>query len=687
MNLYGMREDKTTSAAWMNRLGIGIGIVLFLVGIWSVPLAIFGPDRALIPGDLGDARFNNYILEHAHRYITGKEDAFWDAPFMYPWKNVIALSDNLMGSAPIYSAFRVLGLSREGAFQGWLLVLFALNYWCCLLALRKWAGSTALAACAAYIVAFGIYNIGQINNLQVMPRFMAPLALLFLWNHLQTGAWKWVLWAMLAVVYQFYCGIYMGFILVYGLFFLFLGHLVAFRKPSFLQRFREKRFALRWLATMVAGLLLLAPMMLHYMAVPGDLGTRKFSDIVASIPRPTSYFFTHPAAISWRSLSGLGVDAFPQWWSHFHFIGALPWLTLLAVPFLLRSKRIALPEKHLLAGMAAALVLSILFCLNLDGFSLYRLVFMLPGFSVLRAIDRYINVQVLFFLILFVLVLRPLFQRRRTAWALSLLLPVLAVQDNRWDVGQLKRFDKFRSRKLVEETERRITRSYLGDGSHDAIAYEPLHAITSNAEVRHTSMVNTQVTAMLAGQELGLRVVNAYTGGYPGNYIAFFSNMDHRTLADWCAYNGIGTDRIQEIDGLAVPITGLDTVRLLAANGRYVCADVSKDGLVRANREKAYDWETFLQLHTADGRVAFLAANDQFLCAELEQRQQLAATGKDLGDFGLFSMETLDSGMVALRAFNGRYVMLDGNTGELQATGEGISPEARFRLMRPEEGG
>jgi hypothetical protein len=491
----------------------------------------------------------------------------------------------------------------------------------------------------------------------------------------------------LAVVYQFYCGIYMGFILVYGLFFLFLGHLVAFRKPSFLQRFREKRFALRWLATMVAGLLLLAPMMLHYMAVPGDLGTRKFSDIVASIPRPTSYFFTHPAAISWRSLSGLGVDAFPQWWSHFHFIGALPWLTLLAVPFLLRSKRIALPEKHLLAGMAAALVLSILFCLNLDGFSLYRLVFMLPGFSVLRAIDRYINVQVLFFLILFVLVLRPLFQRRRTAWALSLLLPVLAVQDNRWDVGQLKRFDKFRSRKLVEETERRITRSYLGDGSHDAIAYEPLHAITSNAEVRHTSMVNTQVTAMLAGQELGLRVVNAYTGGYPGNYIAFFSNMDHRTLADWCAYNGIGTDRIQEIDGLAVPITGLDTVRLLAANGRYVCADVSKDGLVRANREKAYDWETFLQLHTADGRVAFLAANDQFLCAELEQRQQLAATGKDLGDFGLFSMETLDSGMVALRAFNGRYVMLDGNTGELQATGEGISPEARFRLMRPEEGG
>ncbi len=30
---------------------------LLLYGLWSFPLAIFGPDRELIPGDLGDARF------------------------------------------------------------------------------------------------------------------------------------------------------------------------------------------------------------------------------------------------------------------------------------------------------------------------------------------------------------------------------------------------------------------------------------------------------------------------------------------------------------------------------------------------------------------------------------------------------------------------------------------------------
>lgn len=60
---------------------------------------------------------------------------------MYPWKNVIGLSDNLLGTAPIYSLFRLLSYGREGAFQGWMLTLFGLNYWCGTLAFRKWTGN------------------------------------------------------------------------------------------------------------------------------------------------------------------------------------------------------------------------------------------------------------------------------------------------------------------------------------------------------------------------------------------------------------------------------------------------------------------------------------------------------------------------------------------------------------------
>src|SRR6185295_11716620 len=84
-------------------------LIFLLAGLYFVPIKIFGPGFSKIPGDLGDARFNNYILEHGHKYLTGKVDRYWDAPFMYPYKNVIALSDNLLGTVPVYSAFRMMG--------------------------------------------------------------------------------------------------------------------------------------------------------------------------------------------------------------------------------------------------------------------------------------------------------------------------------------------------------------------------------------------------------------------------------------------------------------------------------------------------------------------------------------------------------------------------------------------------
>jgi len=113
-----------------------IPVALFLWGMWSLPYALLNPDHALIPGDLGDARFNNYVLEHFHQYVGGGVESFWDAPFMHPEENVIARSDNLLGTAPIYDAFRRLGWDRENAFQLWILVLFALNYWGAFVALR-----------------------------------------------------------------------------------------------------------------------------------------------------------------------------------------------------------------------------------------------------------------------------------------------------------------------------------------------------------------------------------------------------------------------------------------------------------------------------------------------------------------------------------------------------------------------
>lgn len=655
---------------WQRPAAWAIAALLFVVGMWTVPLALFGPDRNLIPGDPGEARLDNYMLEHFHLYITGKTDAYWDAPFMHPRKNTAALSDNLLGTAPFYSAFRSFN-TRETAFQGWILVLFALNYWCCLWVLRKWAGSTVLAACAAFIFAFGIYHMGQLHNVQALPKFMMPVALFFLWNHLRSGGWTWLLLAMLATVYQFYCGIHLGIMLVCGLLLLLLGHLIAYRKPSFLQRFRNWRFAAVWIAALVVAFLLLLPITSHYLAVEPMLSAHELSATAASIPRPSAYFSAHPGALSWRVLSG-PLEALPPARDHFHFLGAWPWLTLLAVPFLLLSKRVATEQKRLLIALAATLVLSVLFGLKVGGASVYALIHTLP--------DRYITVQAIFFLFLFVAVLRPLFQQPRLALLCSVLLPLLVVQDNRWDVRAIQRFDKFWSQAMVRETARRITRAYPPDGTM-AIAYTPYLAPASSPEERRDHLITMHLNAMLAAQDLGLPVVNGHAQRFPEAYIPFFKHPDRQRLAAWCAFNGIPEERILRIDGLQLGVVGQETIRLQAANGHYAYAD--QHGRVLADPDRAADQGLFLRLSLEDGRVALLGSNGQFVCAELEADDHLAATGMDLGDFGLFTPVELDGGALALQAFNGRYVMLDPGSGGLFATGDSLTADAHLRVVRP----
>ena len=39
----------------------------FILGMWLVIIRPLGPQLALVPGDLGDARFNNYVLEQFFR--------------------------------------------------------------------------------------------------------------------------------------------------------------------------------------------------------------------------------------------------------------------------------------------------------------------------------------------------------------------------------------------------------------------------------------------------------------------------------------------------------------------------------------------------------------------------------------------------------------------------------------------
>ncbi len=674
-----MNSSAERMTRWAHRLlNVAVPLLLLAWGMYSFPLALFGPDRSKIPGDLGDSRFINYILEHFHQYAIGNEKSYWDAPFMYPYTNVTALSENLLGTAPIYSVFRFGGFNRESAYQLWILALFSLNYIGCFIALRLWSKHTVLSACGAYIFAFGIYNIGQLDHMQVFPKFMVPFAMYFFWRALDQRRAIHLALAALSVVYQFYCGIYLGFMVLYCMLFMFAAHVIFYRRSWFVKSSFRWRGVSTIAAIAVVSAELLYPLLHPYMLVSNTLGMRHFEDIIATIPHVPSYFFTHPAASSWHILSEHSKFAFPEWWSHFLFMGAVPWAAILALPVVLLSKRVASDEKRRIAWLSLVLLLSIVFCVNMSGHTLYKFIFDLPGFSALRAIDRIINVEAVLFIALFVLVFRSIPVNTRSALLLGPMLAGLVVLDQRVDTNELKRYDKYDAQELVKKVEREMVMEH--DTTYKVIAYTPILSATED-ELVHTRTIETELTAMLAAQHLHLPIVNAYTGSYPGNYISFFDHMDQKTLDDWCAFNHTTSEHIQCINNVGQGVLGTDLIQLKAANDRFVCADIVHENMAVADRDKAALWETFVRIHLADGHYALLAHNGNFLCAEILSHQEVSATGQQLGDFGMFWMEPASDGRVAFKAHNGRYLSLDTSSSRLFATAESVGVNERFQVI------
>lgn len=418
--------------------------------MWSFPVSMLGPDRNLVPGDMGDARFNNYVLEHFHAYITGRTEAYWDAPIMYPTSNTIARSDNLLGSAPLYSMFRTLGWNPESSFQLWILALFGLNFWCCFFALWKWSGSHIFAAIGAFIFAFGIHQMGHLNHVQVYPRFVMPIAFLGWWKVLEGRGVRWWYVSILAAVFQFWCGVYLGFILLYGLLVLSLAHFIVFRGKALVGLWRDRKWLWHGLIALISGGALLAPLMLPYMTISSETGFRPFDEVANSVPRPISLFFADPAAVNWRDLAWHGQNAFPEWWHQMHFMGGVAWGGVLLALGILLLRRSHLDTRKHLAILLIAWALSILLCLHVGDLYTYRLVYALPGFSALRSIDRFVMVQSFFFALVLSYAFGLLRGPRPIMLSIGTLLAGATVLDHKISVDWTKRFNKYESRQSID---------------------------------------------------------------------------------------------------------------------------------------------------------------------------------------------------------------------------------------------
>ncbi len=378
-------------------LQYGIVIFIFLIGLWFAVIKPMSPNFSNIPGDLGDARFNNYILEHFYKWSVGVEKSYWDAQIFYPYPDTIAFSNSLLGSAPFYSFIRLLGFSRETSFQGWYIIGYVLNFLAAFLVLQKFNIMPLAIATGTFFFTFGLPMLGQEIHAQLVYRFCIPFAAYFLWNFAHKPRMITLFMIVFLCIWQIYLSFYIGYFLAMLLFVMLLIIpfllspsksiiaiinywprilLNAWGKTRFIKRVL---FSVGFISLNASLILIVYP----YYWVSTKYGfTRTWLEISSMLPRISSYFIAD-RSVTWKSFSSLISGVFMRQ-EHQLFPGLSVYLLIIiGIIFLLKSNN---RNFVLLSGVAN--IILVVFTLNINGQSLYKILQIIPGINSFRAITR-----------------------------------------------------------------------------------------------------------------------------------------------------------------------------------------------------------------------------------------------------------------------------------------------------------
>ena len=372
------------------RRRIVIPVSIFIFGFTLIPLKQFR-GLTLMPGDLGDARLNNYFLETLYLRLTGELDSFWNMGMFFPYPLVGGFSDNHFGSAIFYVLPRYFLGQPETAFQIWFLIGYLLNFSFAYLALRKLGMSSIGASVGAGIFAFALPTSAHAIHAQLHHRWAIPMAIAAISTFLKGGGSKWLGIAALWITAQFYIGIYNGFFILLFVVTIIFSHLIirvfTFRKS---QRSKNQKLfknldytsSAKLIGMLLTALVAIAALFFTYYKVSLlYVGSRSWAEIDPMLPRPRSYFIADHSLL-WRSLSSK-IEDVPLRWEHQMFVGVVPMiLFLLGAIVMIRTKNRAA------AGIYLATTLIVVLTLYVKSFSLWYFIHDFPLFSAIRAVTR-----------------------------------------------------------------------------------------------------------------------------------------------------------------------------------------------------------------------------------------------------------------------------------------------------------
>ena len=505
-------------------------VLVFFFGIWYFCLGVLGHKLDFIPGDLGDSRFINFLLENGHLWITGQTSEFWNASFMYPHKSVIAISDNMIGTMPFYSVWRILGFSFETSYQLWWIVICSLNFWSAYFVVKKWFSRWDLAIIVAWIFAFTIFNMGQLNYMQMIIRFMVPITFYAAAKMVETSSIKYFVIFSFAIVYQFYSVIYTGFFLMYFSFGFTIIYALIHKKPLFFIPFFKLKNLFYLILTLSISIGAMMKLITPYLQMVEQVGYHTYDEIITNLPTFKTYLYPHRSSRPWLFLHLNFQPNVKFQWMHYTFPGMIPLLALFSIPFYWVYK---LLKKSSISSLTLSLtifmfILFLLYIRTSDGVSLYKYIFDLPGMNSIRVMNRYWHVALFIILIAIVSVIK----NNSKKW--NFLIFILVFIDNSYNPSYIVKELK------VELAERRLNSIRLiknnWEETYDAFVFMD----RNETQPSHV----TQLDGMISGQQLSIPTVNGYSSSCPGEFSFFFGYLYDDNLNRWLKWNSIDSSKI-----------------------------------------------------------------------------------------------------------------------------------------------
>lgn len=510
-----------------NSLLVGAGLV-YIFGCSLGVLIAFYPTLlsgfAFLQTDPGDTRLNNYFLEHSFQMLVNRNyiGGLWSPSFFYPYKQVLAFSDNLFGSAPVYWLFRSF-LSSDIAFQLWMISVCILNFASFAVLMRKHQVSHVLSVLGAFLFAFSMPRIAQIVHQQLLPQFFTPLVFLTVWNFVKQPSRKQLTLLLLLTYLQLLAGFYLGWFLLFSLpLFFGIAYILDLEaRTSFLAYWRGDRraivaIALAWVALVISTLF-------PYLESRLALGSRLYSEVDTMLPRIGSWFSVPPGSV-WSPLLEWTSKDLPVVHEHYMFAGfTVILLTILSIYAVFLKKNVLTPERALVVKVCL-LVFVTIFCLSLrlpSGLSLWRIVYeVVPGASAIRAVTRIWTISYFYLLVAVILCLDSLLRTAVTTRSRLVIVTVLCVISvSEQIVFNLPSYNKAIFTKEVTELRELIKKDC-------DIAYISLKP--------ENPFYVDQLSAMWAGIEANVPVINGYSGSAPLNYPeSMLSSMSPFQAVSW----------------------------------------------------------------------------------------------------------------------------------------------------------